>query len=1059
MKGKTILLTIFLFVILLSCISLVSALDTNFTLESAKYINRTENSFVNITIGAENMNIIQIEFRFGQDWVNNTNGTSASNSVFTNSTYNGDLPILIFSNTSAEGIINNGTVESFWFQLNPMGAGEEEITVNATGIDITTNATTINLTVNFAFSGYVKNESGSYQNATNVTIYQFIEGDGPPTEMAVCSVLSNVNGSFSLESINASADMYTLKMIYYNESNVATKTGTILPPFPANMYYPQVGFDFEGFEGDEFMKPPTLNGTTFYIEGAATINITAYNSSKTTFQKFGYEIMEQKTGFPIKSNIMGSVSSAQIIVPLNRDYTIMVLRDPSQFDFDDLFCDGLFMNDTLCPTPPKSNSSISPTIAGQVIDVQFNLTVTNYYLHGCIAVSGNSTPINTTFSIIPRMLPWEGFVPPMKDTGEMNLSDTNQLNHSDSRCGGTGQFAFYNINLINANYLIEFYARNASLAGDSEYVGAFQNITMNVNTGYNITLRPFSGEYKTGGDVNTTKITIRFVKSNGTLMTSDTPHAELVLKNESTFGELNFIVESISNGQFSMPIPQACSAKLKFFPNQAPPSEKSLNLSNATNDITIITMTEGDMGFRKVNASGELEQMNVTEIPIQMRFLRSSTTCNVIDPNCTLCVITSMTQNDFNPLKALVAGKINMEMKLTSSNVTMTFYNFDMFSAKQPPMHAIMNDQASSGSGTISQVWDFGNFVPAEVYDYVVIEIPYSGIDDSKTITAKMPIIKDENWDTLWNSGAGDTTSSLTSDIDEYLNKAGNRSFNSTGYRDFLSTTGVTCSKTNPDIADSSPTAYCYVDTTKNVIYIRIPHFSGGSFSVSSPSAAGAGDGAGGAGGGVGFNITQYKDSMWDKLEKGETAVMNVDSKTIGIEKIKFKVNKAIEAVGLKVLQLTENPVEKLLSNAYKYFEIRPENLNNEDISSITIEFSVSKDWLLTYDIETTNLWKYNDNLNEWVSIGAEKSAEDNSYAYFESKPNAFSYFAITAEPVVAEKLAPKEKFEEEIKKVAWWVWLIIAVIVIAAIILIVIFVILPKRKGIKKHKYKRKYR
>jgi len=824
---------IFLFLgLLLTLVSLSFVSAELFNVHSAtpNYINRTVNTVINFTLNNTGVyNITQVIISLPQDatFYAGSNGTDASGTNFTSASTN-----LIWTNTSGAALIENvSETKNFWFNASFISAGNKVFTIIINDTESIGNITTQALTVNFAFSGFVKNETGSLINGTNISIYQFvISQTGPPTEILTgVTTVTNKTQGFTFTSINGSADNYKLKLVHYNSSGSAIKVSTILPPFPAMIYYP-MSFDSGT---PEFMKPPTLNGTTFYVEPAATINITAIGNYSYTAQLFGYEIMEQKTGFPIASNVKGNVSSVQIAIPLNRDYTVMALREPSQFGSSDA-CNGTFMNNTLCPAAPKSNSTISPTIAGQLINVQFNFTTTDVYLYGCIGVSGNSSPVTNITFIIPKLLPWPGFVPPGgEDSGDVNLTDGAQLNHSveETPINCSGKVAYYNISLMTADYLIEFYGKNASLEDNATWFAAFQNVSSGGMGYLNITLLPLAGEYTAGGDLNTSKITIRFVNSSGAAITSDTPHADLYLKH-SSFNELHYIPESLTNGSFSMPILANATARIMTYPNQAPPTEKKLNLSLAENNITIVTMTGGDMGFRKVNASGQLEEMNVTDIPIQMRFLRSGVGCDVVTPSSP-CEITSMTQDTFNPLKALVAGKINMEMKLTTSGVTLLFFNYDMFSAKQPPLMSEMNDQASSGGSTAAQIWEFGSYVPADVYDYVVIGIPYSDsvINDSADISiiinSLYDYIGESQKDVVWNTSRGDTTANLTTEMDRYLGNVNNRSYNSTGYRNFLTTSGVTCSKTISNISEPNAGGYCYVNTTANMLYMRVPHFTG----------------------------------------------------------------------------------------------------------------------------------------------------------------------------------------------------------------------------------------
>src|SRR3989344_1536300 len=844
------LFTLALAVVLLFA-SFAGALNANFSLvtPSNGLVERAASSLINFSVGSMNVNISRVEVNITgsinadpDSFTTSTNGTSSSGANFSNSTYSTNLSnpslshivTMTFANTTGLGFINNQTTQNFWFNITgrSMFSALINVLITVTGIDGTTNSTTLTFGSSFRFSGYVKNETGGYQNGTNVTLYRFTENqNGPPTETSVASALTDANGSFTISEINSSGGLsYVLKFIYYNESGVATKVGTILPPFPADMFYPQ---SFSG--AYEFMKPPSLNGTTFYLGSAATINITATNG---TSQLFGYMLMEQSTGFPISSNVFGNVSSAQIVVPTNRQYTIMALRAHSQFtQFNTSICDGNFMNNTACPTPPKSNSSINPTTNGQRIDVIMNLTINRVYMYGCINVTGNSTPINNVTAILPRMLPWTGFVPPMTpDTQDIDVTNPNQLNHSDYRCPGA--VARYNISLLNSNYLVEFYGRNSSADSAAEWKGAFQNVSFEgqsagTDNGINVTLAGLAGLFVAAGndqgDTNKSEITINIQNSSGGAITQDKPHVDIHVRN-SVFGEMTYIIEDFSNGTFTLSLPLNSTAKVKIFSNNAPPKEKALNLSTPEINITLTTMSDGNAGFKRVNSSGGLEDVNVTNssFDMGMNFIRNTADCNVINYSNSSCSLSSVDVDSFNPFTVLVAGKVNMEMKLKSSNVSIIFYNFDMFSAKQPPMESVMDNQASSGGSSSNQIWQFGSFVPPDVYDYAVVVMPYSDsvINDSRGINVSIPVLYDENWNSQWNYSSGSRLTNLTTSIDDYLGSSSNRSFNSSGYRDFFSG-GVNCSKTNYNVSSATAGSYCYVNASSNMIYMRVPHFSG----------------------------------------------------------------------------------------------------------------------------------------------------------------------------------------------------------------------------------------
>ncbi|MDO8517301.1 MAG: hypothetical protein Q7S33_04195, partial [Nanoarchaeota archaeon] len=106
-----------------------------------------------------------------------------------------------------------------------------------------------------------------------------------------------------------------------------------------------------------------------------------------------------------------------------------------------------------------------------------------------------------------------------------------------------------------------------------------------------------------------------------------------------------------------------------------------------------------------------------------------------------------------------------------------------------------------------------------DAYDYVIVAMPYSAsvINESADVRMKIPALYDEDNNLAWNSSNGGTTANLPV---EYIEKTAN--YNSTGYSDFLGSTGLNCSKTDSNISNF----YCFINTSTNMIYMKVPHFS-----------------------------------------------------------------------------------------------------------------------------------------------------------------------------------------------------------------------------------------
>lgn len=864
---KFFLVTLFLLVV---SVGFTSALEfANFTLSTSQFINLAENNTINISIMSNNLtqNVTEVKFMFwggvasgsipevfllGSNLTLNSSDNDVRNVTFSNVSWeSGNVRItnLTFSNLSSSGIISAFVSRNFSFGVLARGMFTQgnflavNVTVTGVGGATSKNSSSFIFSPGFAFSGFVLNETGCstcFQNYTNATIYAVTQGQGPPTITALASTISNASGYFRLENVNASSSIsgFRLRLVYYNGTasspGNATKVGTIMPDFPSFMFY---GLKSE--KGDMESFDMSLNKGTFYLQPAATLNFTATNG--TSAIKFGYEVIDQALGYPIESNIMTSVTSASIVVPANRGYTVSFFRMPkffgSSFGFsmDPAVCNNVtvgvdLMNDTHCPTPPKSYA-IPNVNASQVLTFSQSLIVRKVDVHGCInpLVGANNTPVNLT-TVLVKLVPWTtstgSFVPPRSgDDGSLNITNPLQVNYTRPGC----RF-YYNFSLLNqTSYLLEFYAKNGTDESTNPGISAvslagFRNLTARDDYEVNVTLYALAGNYTVGGStsVNTSMVKINIVNSTGGLVTTNV-NSNIKIKNTlAGFGTLYYMIDgsTITGGVFYIPVLNNSNlVKAMVMSQNGPPKEVTLNLTATENNITIRSMN-ADKGFRKFKGNGTLEVVDTSTMPIQMRFLRIDDACDV--PNApSSCEITSMNASSFNPMKAMLAGKVNMEIKMTSTNVSLIFHDYDMLSAKQPPMESMLDEDASGRSntgGTVKNQWNFGSFAPVDSYKNVTVVIPYSDdtsattyLADSSQINVSIPVLYDENSNVVYNKSRGDISSNLS---DEFID------YNNTAYAAFINNSN------GPVMNSTDPYNIAYINTSANYLAITLPHFS-----------------------------------------------------------------------------------------------------------------------------------------------------------------------------------------------------------------------------------------
>lgn len=1044
----------------LACVQMVSAGVTY----SPTYANTSENFMltINISTNSNNPNVTQIivvdesQMPFAVNYTSNSSSITTPGAVY----FVSAGLRLVWFNLSDTALVPNGSVTNFTIWMNNSMAAAPSArkihvclfnSTNTTVLGMQTRLCsasdpsfisnqTITIGVNFGFTGYVKNDTGDLQPGTNVTIYDYVTtAGGPPSEIPLASAISESNGMFRLWGINGTGAtrLYKIKLVYNNSAGRATLVGPNLPPFPSTMFYnvpPPPGAE----NMPMFKKMPAINGSTFYLQSAATINISAVanvpdSNSTSNAVKFGYEVVDQAVGFPIESNVRTGVLSKEVIVPIGRSYTIIVMRDPVTFLSYD-WCrtdEGINeMNDTACPSPPTSMQVTSTNLTqGGMVQAALNLSYSMQYLSGCLSLSGNISEINIT-SVITRLTPWEGFVPPIDakiSAFDITNSTTgyagNLVYRDKEKCNGS--LAFYNMSLMGSSsgigYLIEFYGKNASNEagnpGNAVNLGAFQNLTMTESSKVmNITLKPLAGAYQViaGTAVNTTKMKLFVQNSSGAAITTSM-HVQVKVKH-LVFGTMNYIIEDISNGVAYLPIlANSTWAKVSIYPNEAPPVEKTLNLAATQNNITVQV---GEFTFRKPLANGSLEFVNVSNkandasTGINMTFYRNGEGCNEPNPPSS-CLLTQMDANDFNPMLVMMAGKVNLELKMTSSGTTLYFINFDLLSAK-PPTNSIMNNNATTMSASSqTQTWEQGSFVP-HVYDHAYVVMPYNAtagannyINESYSgFNMSLPFLKDENWAVVWNMSTN-TTAQLPDDYTD---------FNAGSYAPLLTSAGAACSLTNT-------TDVCYWDKTNNWFVLKVPHFSGVGSGITglapvAPTGTAAPDTGSSSGSSLGATETEVSESriFANIAADSENTYRVSNAEKIGINALLFTATEALENVRVSITKLVSKPSSispNPVGGIYRYIEIDAPKLEGK-IKQAIIQFEVTKKWLEDneYEPEHIRLSRFAD--GSWRELTTSILTEESDRVYYESTSPGFSYFAITAKKAAEETPAKTSATAEE---------------------------------------------
>ncbi|MBD3155809.1 MAG: PGF-pre-PGF domain-containing protein, partial [Candidatus Aenigmarchaeota archaeon] len=807
---------------------------------------------------------------------------------------------------------------------------------------------TIN-TDTFSFSGYTYDVSKNPLNNTNVTVGVYTIGQQGLSLVNSYSVLSNGTGFFNITNLpSVNSYMFKPVVIKYNVSNpvAADYVGQSLPDFP----YREFG---------------SLGSVNFYLKEAATVNVTTFNETG-DLVPFMYMIKDTKLGYPIKEKFDGHVQQVTAHLPADRNYSIQLFPQMS------MPVNYLLNNVSDYGNMPQ-------------IDVEFNLT------EGFIWVSGYANYNNgDTFDdlrIVPYLLESDEMVfeqHPMP----YNMSAWRWPQKSDSYDPSIG---FYNMTLIGsamgADIMLFATARNGS-----SYYGAFESLTLNAESSdreLNFTLHPLVGSEANitldgpmGDRVNVTTLKKSFKLQNSTGSTPNSAHVEFQVDYSSLdSAAFTFMadVQSTSNGIFSLPILNTSVDEVNIYSPNFAPLKTSLTQSNLQSSPTIINMTA-------FNPGGIDEVMS----DLKIGMYTSNTTCDVPSPpsGCSL-IPQDKNLDEFHPLTVVMGGgDISFRMRKNSNNITVHYVKVDML-ASGPPDVAFDSSANSSESGnSVEEAWRFGSQGP-EIYDYVLLGMPYneSNYDERGSFNIRIELLYDDNWNAIWNISQN-TTAQIPSSYSDYLNEP---------YRGYVdsSVSAVSCSKT-------VSTSTCYVNTDDNMIWMKIPHFSGvgptvNGVKVYTAPETPSGDGAGGAG--AGSTSTPYALKLWLAIYPETPVNWEIGKDNIALTDIYLAVKNQLKTVRLTVESLSDLPfsVEKIQKGLYQYLNVTAENVAVDDLDSVKIKFKIEKSWFEenNLDPDTVLLNRYSGSV--WTGLETSMTGEDDTYYYYEASTPGFSYFAITA--------------------------------------------------------------
>jgi len=739
----------------------------------------------------------------------------------------------------------------------------------------------------FEFNGTVYDING---NALNDSIINITIRNSDFTVNGYNSTGTNETGWFNFSVADITGAFYDLEITHFNGSAI-DYVGQSLPAFPSNIL-------------------TEIAGTTFYLREGGTINMTAINSSgaRTTFN---YQVKDQKLGYPIAENFNTKVNEAIVYVPRDRNYSIMIYPDqsmPVSFDWNNLTA-SVSYNITVTNLSEYDFDT-------KTLQYQFNTTLTMKRVSGFIDY-GSFTGWDE-FTVVPYLLEPGNMI--HSDFGDLPYNLSSFISETDSHNLTDG---FYNISLpgtAETSSIMLF----ASARNGSQYIGGFRNLSLTTSSIAETTVFNFSNmagllgvasnismDTITGSQINISAAqqTFGLVNVTNSSLSSASGHIETTV-DYSSYGTIEFtwmsdIGQDAATPTFSVPLLNITGIKEmniyagggNYAPRRLSQTVSELQTDNLNNgNVSNITLTTFNPGDIEGGAAS-----------ISMSLYISNSSCDIPSPGsgCVVGGTDDQDLADFDPFKAIFGGG-KLSFRMGTGNIAVHYVNVDML-ASGPPDALFDNSNTDSGSSSsFDQAVRFGSGGPT-IYDYVLVSIPYSetagsGLNDNAEVNMTLPLFYDDNWNVIWNSTANGTNAAdLAGNYSHYSTYSGDWS---QLMNDTVCTTAAITSASM--INASSP---CYIDTTTNRVWIRLPHFSGAGPSITGSVVAAASSSSSSSSSGGGSGTTSFWTSTfaYDSLEFGEREPLTREYQ-VGY-RVRIKLNGEIHYIGIVGLTATSATV------------------------------------------------------------------------------------------------------------------------------------------------------
>jgi PGF-pre-PGF domain-containing protein len=176
--------------------------------------------------------------------------------------------------------------------------------------------------------------------------------------------------------------------------------------------------------------------------------------------------------------------------------------------------------------------------------------------------------------------------------------------------------------------------------------------------------------------------------------------------------------------------------------------------------------------------------------------------------------------------------------------------------------------------------------------------------------------------------------------------------------------------------------------------------YKAGTPTSTSTTTTGGGGGTSGGGGGSGVTVLRSKGNVnisIPSIAKGKSVSINIyKTENVAFRQINISVINTVSKAKIFYKKITTLPTNvEILNNVYHYIEITSENITEDKIHKVEIQFVVDKLWLNENKIDSSTIRLYRWSNDKWIELTTNKVNESYDDVTFRSESPGLSYFAI----------------------------------------------------------------